>query len=503
MPNPLLLLLIGALTAIDFIQNGMVSFAAGPIMGEIGASPEEFSLIAAAYASIAIVGIALQRWCVERLGWRGYVRGALGIAAVGAMACGTAWSYETLLAGRMVMAVGCAGMMTSARLAVNLIPPGPGRIHGITALASGVCCGLASAPWLAATIVSADRWPMIFWLTAAAVLAMLAATHVLPADKVPAGQRSGAHPLRLVALAAGSFLLLYVLQRSYYDFYANRLGLVLGALAGVAALGGFIWAETRSARPLLKLGSLVEPRYLAGLALFTFCYMTLGSNGYLLPLVMQRSLGYSWSTTGNLFALGLAGGVLTWVAMSRMLPRWPGPRKYFMTGFAALAASAWLLSRLPPAPDPWLHVLPALGLYGVFIMTMMPTTAMHTFMALGRDESVFSHAQQTKNMMGEVGKALGVMLATVGQQWLTVWHYTRLQGEIHPGNPHFQEVHARITAVLSASMDPARAADAALAQIAQMLTQQSVLLANLDHFRGLAMVAVLAIAVSAVQKALR
>lgn len=36
---PALLMTIGALTFVDFLQNGMVTFAAAPIMGEIGASP--------------------------------------------------------------------------------------------------------------------------------------------------------------------------------------------------------------------------------------------------------------------------------------------------------------------------------------------------------------------------------------------------------------------------------------------------------------------------------
>ena len=34
---PALLMTIGALTFVDFLQNGMVTFAAAPIMGEIGA----------------------------------------------------------------------------------------------------------------------------------------------------------------------------------------------------------------------------------------------------------------------------------------------------------------------------------------------------------------------------------------------------------------------------------------------------------------------------------
>lgn len=502
-PPRLLLIAIGALTTLDFLQNGMVAFAALPIMGEIGASPEEYSTVAAAYASVAVVMIALQRWAVERTGWRNYVRLALVAAAGGAIVCAHADSYPTFLVGRMVMALGCAGMVTSSRLAVNLIPPSPARFRGIVALATGVCGGMALAPWLASIIVTADRWPLIFWLVAAVALAMLPACTVLPDTTVAPATRSGAHPLRLAALAGGSFLVLLVLQRSYYDFYSNRLWLVMGAVAGVGALLAFVWTESASARPLLQLRSLVERRYLSGLALFTFCYVTLGANGYLLPVMLQRSLGHAWSTTGYLYAIGLAAGVVTWLTMSRLLPRWPSPRKYFVGGFVALAASAWLISRLPPAPDPWVHVLPALSLYGVFIMTLIPVTAMQTFHGMAHDESVFSNAQQAKNMLGQLGMALGVTIATVGQQWLTTSHYGLLHGAVRAGSPSFQEAHARYAAVFSASVDPVRAAELATAHIAQVLGQQAALLANIDHFRALAVVAVVAIGVSVFQKTMR
>lgn len=429
---------IGGLTLVDFLQNVLVAFAATPIMGEIGASLEEYSTAAAAYASVAVVVIALQRWLVERLGWRRHVQALLVSTAIGAILCAHADSYQSFLAGRMVMALGCGGMVTTSRLVVNLIPAGPARFTGIKALALGVCVGTAVAPWLSSVVVTAEHWPLIFWIVAAVALVLLPVLAVLPEDTVTPERRSAAHPLRIAMLAVGSFLMLYTLQRSYYDFHADRLWMAMGVAAGAAALLVFALLESTSERPLLKLRSLAEPRYLTGLALFTFCYVTLGANGYLLPVMLQRSLGHSWSTTGQFYAMGLAAGVVTWVTMMRLLPRWPSPRKYFVTGLLALALSAWLLSRMPPAPNLWHQVLPALALYGVLIMTLIPVTAMQTFSALTADDSVFSHAQQTKNMLGQLGTALGVTVATVGQQWLATLHYSTLRGAVHPGSPQFQ-----------------------------------------------------------------
>ncbi|KAG1239731.1 hypothetical protein G6F68_018347 [Rhizopus microsporus] len=161
------------------------------------------------------------------------------------------------------------------------------------------------------------------------------------------------------------------------------------------------------------------------------------------------------------------------------------------------------MSRRSPTADAWTDVLPALACYGVFIMIVMPATAMNTFAGLTHDPAVFAHAQQVKNMLAQVGQALGIMLATVGQQWLTSEHYNVLQESIATGNANFEAAKAQLGSVYATVADPAQAQQMAMAHIAQMLNQQSVLLANLDHFRVLAVLAVAGVLVSLTQRVFR
>lgn len=508
---PALLMTIGALTFVDFVQNGMVTFAATPIMGEIGASPEEYTTVAVIYACVAVVMIALQGWLVHHLGLRRYLLASLGAAAVGAAVCALSRDEAGFLTGRVLMAMGCAAMLTSSRLTVNLIPPGPARFQGIKALATGLCTGTALGPLLASAAVSHDGWPLMFWLVAAlAVLAMIPVSVAMQSQANSPSARDAritvAGQVRLVPLAAlglGSFLLLHALQRSYYDFFSDGARLVAYAVAGLAALLYFVWSETRNGAPLLKLGGMKELRFLSGLALFMFCYLMLGANGYLVPLMLQRALGLSWANAGVFFAMGLGAGVLTFAVMAQLLARWPSPRKFFVTGFLALAAFAVLMSRLTPQADPWADVLPALACYGVFIMIVMPATAMNTFTGLTHDPAVFAHAQQVKNMLAQVGQALGIMAATVGQQWFTSEHYTVLMEGLAHGNASFDTATARLSTLYGAVADPVHAQQMAVAHLAQLLDQQSVLLANLDHFRVLAVLALGGVLVSAVQRVFR
>ncbi|MCY1538376.1 hypothetical protein D9M68_739120 [compost metagenome] len=174
-----------------------------------------------------------------------------------------------------------------------------------------------------------------------------------------------------------------------------------------------------------------------------------------------------------------------------------------MTGFLALAAFGGLMSRLTPDADLWTAVFPALACYGVFIMIVMPTTAMQTFTGLTGDPAVFAHAQQVKNMLAQIGQALGIMLATIGQQWFTSEHYDRLRGGIVAGNANFESAMARLTDYFSAVAGPAQARELAMEQIAQMVSRQSVLLASLDHFHVVMAVALIAAVVSLTQRVFR
>ena len=84
----LLYVLIASLPFSDFLQAGIVAFNAAPVMGDLAASPEEYSLVATLYAVVAIGMISMHRWLVERLGWRCFVQGCSALFALGALVCG-------------------------------------------------------------------------------------------------------------------------------------------------------------------------------------------------------------------------------------------------------------------------------------------------------------------------------------------------------------------------------------------------------------------------------
>jgi hypothetical protein len=150
----------------------------------------------------------------------------------------------------------------------------------------------------------------------------------------------------------------------------------------------------------------------------------------------------------------------------------------------------------------WTDFVPALACYGIFIMLVLATTAMHTFREVQHHETVFSHAQQVKNMLGQVGSSLGIAIATASLQARTAMHYAALNGRFVAGDPAYADaLHATTQAL--AQHGAANPAAIAGASLAQTLAQQATLLAGLDYFWVIGFVGMAGAVVMLLQRVLR
>lgn len=479
-----LLAIVFLLNGTEFLQTGMIAFGAGAIMGQINASPEDFVLATVVYAAFAISAIAVQHWMVERLGWRSYVQLSAALFVTGGAMCASSSGLMQFLLGRSIMAIGGAGFMTAARLLINLIPPSPERMKGIGAFGSALALGNALAPWIASVGVDADLWEVIFAVPGIlAIGAAILAHFALPSDLAPDATRTQTSPWLTVAILCSSLFGLYGIQRAAFDFYEDAVPLLLFLAVGGLGAVLVLRHQFRHGRPLLVIRSLIQPRYLAGLSLFAFCYVILGANNTMLPVLLQRALGAPWIAVGQVQTLGLLSSLIAFVAMILVLKKWPSPRKFYLVGFAFLFYFAWQLSGLNAGASLLQDVLPAIAAFGVFLILVLATTAIHTFTDLQKDVTAFNHGQMIKNMMSQFGIALGIAGSTVATQWRISEHYTVLSERFNTGDAVFLALRDQLSAALGAQQ--------ATAQLGQLLAQQATLLAGLDYFFLLMVVAAL------------
>ncbi|SEB25958.1 MFS transporter [Variovorax sp. YR216] len=483
-----LLVLIGALPFSDFLQTGVYAFNAAPIMGDIGASPEEYSLVATFYAVTAIGMIFNHRWLVERMGWRWFMRVASLLFAVGALVCAASEGLGTFAAGRLITALACASFFTAGRVLVNLIPPSPQRFTGVKFFASGIAWGAVCGPLLASVALSLQDWRLAFvaQLVPAVLLALLGE---LALPNVPPPARSPFDVRGLITLAGGSALVLFALQRSVFDFFSDRLPLYTYVTVGVPALVFAVWLVLKRELPAIRLREMSQRRYLIGLAAFAVCYALLGANNTAIPVLLLRGLNLPLEIIGRYVALGALGGVLVWILLSRLVPRHPGPTRYYVLGFSLLAACGLMLGGLSETVEPRLHVLPALLCNGAFVIAVLSTTAVQTFRDLQRDETLFSHANQVKNVLAQFGVAAGMCIATLFLQWRTTLHYVRVGESLGVWSAALQDTLRLLAQRYGAAQDPEAALRMATATVNGLLMQEATFMASLDYFNGIAALA--------------
>jgi DHA2 family multidrug resistance protein len=491
------LLTLASLVFLEYLQSVMASFGSRYIMGGIEAAPEEFSLAAAVYAGVAVVMIFKHRWLVQRLGYRHFIRLSLLVFALGALLTGLAVDVPSYIAGRAVQAVGGAAFFTAGRVQVNHYR-GPDRIMAIRRFALGLFLGVGLAPFLAACLIDAWGWRALFLVMVPVCLAVLGLAEWGMPDHEPAAddRPSEVHAGGTLALIAGIFVLQFMFERIQYDVFSSSA--VLWGLGGLGALGvaAFVGHDWLRHDALIPYRRFIDGRFAVGLSVYFFCYVVSAFSSYLTPVFLVQGLGFTVTSSGWLLSATSLLGLLTMVVHFHYMVRFPRLRYFLWFALAVLFTFGWWMSALDGDVTQGQLFWPLWLNNGVFLAVAQGTAAFGTFRNV--NEAVFSQAYQVKNALREVASATGVSLATVVLQMRSTLHYGHLAESTAGLTPWYAQPGSGTDPLhLLGSLQPAQEG---LAQLAALMGQQATLMACLDGYRALCVVAVVAALALAAQK---
>ena len=494
------LLTLSALVGLEYLQNTMTSFASRYITGGIDAAPEEFSLAATLYSAVAVVMIFQHRLLVQRLGYRRFLQASLLCFALGAWVSGMANGMGEFLLGRAITAVGASAWFTGARVQVNH-HRGDQRLVAVRWFAMGLFVGIGAAPLLASLLIDTWGWRSVFFITMplAGVVSVLVHCCLPDHEPIEHEQPGANHVGGILLLVAGIFCLQFTLERIPYDVFGDWAPLAVGALLGVAALAVYVLHDSRRHRGLISYDQFVDGRFIAGLMLYGFCYLVSAMSSYMTPVFLTRALGFTPTTSGALLSSVAIVGVLTMNVQFALSQHHRQLKHYVWAAMACLFVHGWWMSRLAGDVDQASLFWPLLLHSGVFVALAQGTAALGTFQHV--DERVFSEAYQVKNVLREVANASGVSLATVVLQMRTNLHYHRLAEDVgHTAMWQADPAAQALGLVQGAAQAGGNAGQAALERLSALMSQQATLLACLDFYRSLCVLAVLAALAVACQR---
>ena len=360
-------------SGLAFLDGTVVNVALPEIGRDLDASTGALQWILNGYlltlASLILLGGSLG----DRHGRRRIFVLGVGLFTAASALCAAAPNAETLVAARFLQGVGGA-LLTPGSLAMidsSFRPGDRARAIGAWSGLSGVAAALG--PLLGGYLVDAVSWRAIFLinLPIGAFVVVMARRHVPETRDASATGPLDSRGALLAALGLAGTA--YALIEGPDDGVSP--GVVLAGAGGVAALIAFVFAERRSANPMMPLGMFSSRQFRAANLVTFVVYAALGGVFFLLVAFLQISLGYSAIAAGAA-SVPVTALMLALSARSGALAQRIGPRIPLTLGPLVIAAGMLLMLRIDPGDGYVESVLPAVIVFGIGLtLVVAPVTA--------------------------------------------------------------------------------------------------------------------------------
>ena len=275
-----------------------------------------------------------------------------------------------------------------------------------------------------------------------------------------------------------------VLDRGQIDDWFGSNFIVAFAAVSATALLLFIPWELNRARPLIDLHLLTSRQ-------FGSCFLVMLGTGALLiattqvlPQLLQDKYGYTATWAG----LAISPGGAVTIGMMLIVGRLGFVQPKYLIAAGSVIAGCAMIDLLRMSPDAdfwffaWSRIYLGIGLPLIFIPI---TTASYDGLPPGKTDQASALINLARNFGGSMGVSLSQTVLARREQF----HQERLAENIGTWNPFYSDTLNQIDAYFRTHTFTGGAAQTSVAYIAQMLRTQVAILAYIDVFCALAVIA--------------
>jgi len=397
------IIMLGTFMAI--LDSSIVNVALPHMMSTFGVDREQIEWVATGFMLTSAVVMPLVGWLTSRISYKALYLGSLLIFTVASALCAMAWSYESLIAARILQAMGGGAIQPigMAIVAELFEPHERGRALGIWGV--GIMAGPALGPTLGGYLTDAFSWRTIFSVNLPiGVITLLAGMIVMR----PLRARGAKRPFDVfgfsflaMALIAGLTALSNGQEKGWQSNYVH----ICEAFAVVGSVM-FIAIELAVEHPLLDLRLFLIRNYLLSILLAVFRAVGLFGSVFLFPIFLQNLMGYTPVQAGLWMLPNAVAVGLTMPLAGRLTDRY-GPAILTFIGCILVGSSLIQFGRLDPMSRWPLLVLPQFT-RGAGLALMMAPLMAAALNAVPRHE--LPMASSFLNVSQNVGGSLGIAL---------------------------------------------------------------------------------------------
>ncbi len=332
----------------------------------------------------------------------------VGVAwfALSSLLCGVALNTEMLVAARILQGIGGALLTPGALAIIQSSFHREDRARAIGAW-SGLG-GIAGAvgPLVGGLLVQAWSWRLAFLINLPLGLAVIWLTRKYVPESEDTSMTGHPDVWGSVLGALGLAGITTALVEGPARGAADPVVLV-GAVAGVAALAGFVTLQLRQRNPLVPPDIFANRTFVVANLLTFVVYAALGGVMMLFVLQLQVSLHYS-PTAAGLASVPISIIMLVLSARSGKLAQRFGPRPFLVAGPLVIAVALVMYTMVTPGASYLFTVLPAVVVFGLGLTAVVaPVTA--TVLASAEDRHA-GVASGVNNAIARTGGLLAVAI---------------------------------------------------------------------------------------------
>ncbi|MET9510840.1 MFS transporter [Streptomyces flavidovirens] len=324
------------------LDNTVLNVALPSMREELGATVAGMQWTIDAYTLVLASLLMLAGSTADRIGRRRVFKAGLVLFTLGSLLCSLAPNLESLVAFRMVQAVG-GSMLNPVAMSIitNTFTEPRERARAIGVWGGVVGISMAAGPLIGGLLVDSVSWRAIFWVNLPVGLAALLLTiRYVPESRAPKARRPDPVGQLLVIALLGS-LTYAIIEAPVAGWTSPPIPLFAGTAA--MALVGLLLYERRRTEPL------IDPRFFrsapfSGATVIAVCaFAALGGFLFVNTLYLQDVRGLSALHAG-LHMLPMAGLTLVCAPLSGRLVGSRGPRLPLLVAGVTMTASGVLFA---------------------------------------------------------------------------------------------------------------------------------------------------------------
>uniref|UniRef100_C5CM21 Major facilitator superfamily MFS_1 n=1 Tax=Variovorax paradoxus (strain S110) TaxID=543728 RepID=C5CM21_VARPS len=398
------------LVAIGFFMQTLdatiINTALPAMAASLGESPLRMQSVVVAYALTMAMLIPASGWIADRFGTRRVFFSAIVLFVVGSVLCALSVGVGQLVAARVVQGLGGALLLPVGRLTLLRTVPRGEFLQAMSFVAIPGLIGPLLGPTLGGWLVQYASWHWIFLINVPVGLAGCLATLRFMPDLRGAIQRrfDGAG----YAMLAFGMVAISLALDGVSGAGLRQVSVLLLLVFGFASVVAYWLHAARRPEPLFSPSLFGVPTLSIGLLGNLFSRLGSSCMPFMVPLLLQVSLGYSPLRAGlMMLPIALAG-----MAMKRFatpLITRHGYRKVLVANTVLVGLAMGSFGLTGPDQPAALHILQLLAFGAV---NSLQFTAMNTITLKDLDGSMASSGNSLLSMVQMLAMSLGVAAAS-------------------------------------------------------------------------------------------